>query len=68
MTKIVKNRFWRVFNRKCFRVLFKRGEIYPKMGSEKFCLRWKDFESNMSVAFGELSEEKEFFDVTLVCN
>ena len=38
------------------------------MASEKFCLRWTDFESNISVAFRELREEKDFFDVTLVCN
>jgi len=35
--------------------------------SEKFCLRWNDFESNISVAFRELREEKDFFDVTLAC-
>ena len=36
------------------------------MGSEgKFCLRWNDFESNISVAFREIREEKDFFDVTL---
>ena len=41
----------------------------PKMGSsEKFCLRWNDFESNISVAFRELREEKDFFDVTLACD
>jgi hypothetical protein len=33
--------------------------------SEKFCLRWNDFESNISVAFRELREEKDFFDITL---
>jgi len=38
------------------------------MANEKFCLRWTDFESNISVAFRELREEKDFFDVTLVCN
>jgi len=37
------------------------------MGSEKFCLRWNDFESNISVAFRELREDKDFFDVTLSC-
>jgi len=36
--------------------------------SEKFCLRWNDFESNISVAFQELREDKEFFDVTLACD
>lgn len=37
------------------------------MSSEKFCLRWNDFESNISEAFRELREEKDFLDVTLVC-
>merc|ERR1712013_97281 len=35
--------------------------------AEKFCLKWNDFESNVSVAFRELREEKDFFDVTLAC-
>jgi len=37
------------------------------MGSEKFCLRWNDFESNISTAFRELRDDKDFFDVTLAC-
>ena len=37
------------------------------MSSDKFCLRWNDFESNISVAFRELREDKDFFDVTLAC-
>ena len=36
-------------------------------GSEKFCLKWNDFESNISSAFRSLREEKDFFDVTLAC-
>merc|ERR1712050_719514 len=39
-----------------------------KMGSEKFCLRWNDFETNISTAFRELRDDKDFFDVTLACN
>ena len=35
--------------------------------SEKFCLRWNDFEANISNAFLELKEENDFTDVTLVC-
>ena len=35
------------------------------MASEKFCLRWNDFEANISSAFREIREDKEFFDVTL---
>lgn len=38
------------------------------VSNEKFCLRWNDFESNISVAFRELREEKDFFDVTLACD
>ena len=38
------------------------------MGSnEKFCLRWNDFESNISAAFREIREEKDLFDITLSC-
>jgi len=38
------------------------------MASEKFCLRWNDFETNISSAFKELREEKDFFDITLSCD
>jgi len=36
--------------------------------SEKFCLRWNDFETSISSAFKEIREEKDFFDVTLACD
>merc|ERR1712130_1094978 len=35
--------------------------------SDKFCLKWNEFESNISGAFKELREDKDFFDVTLAC-
>ena len=35
--------------------------------SENFCLRWNDFESNVSGAFRDLRAEADFFDVTLGC-
>jgi len=35
--------------------------------SEKFCLRWNDFERNISSAFRDIRDEKEFFDVTIAC-
>ena len=35
---------------------------------EKFCLRWNDFENNISTAFRELRDDKDFFDVTLACD
>ena len=38
------------------------------METEKFCLRWNDFETNISTAFKELREDKDFFDVTLACD
>ena len=38
------------------------------VSAEKFCLRWNDFESNISGAFRELREDKDFFDVTLACD
>merc|ERR1712096_345822 len=38
-----------------------------KMNSEKFCLRWNDFQANISEAFNEIRDEKDFFDVTLSC-
>ena len=37
------------------------------MEKEKFCLRWNDFERNISSAFKGLREDKHFFDVTLAC-
>ena len=36
--------------------------------SEKFCLRWNDFENNIGIAFRELRDDKDFFDVTLACD
>jgi len=36
-------------------------------GVEKFCLRWNDFENNISTAFRELKDDQDFFDVTLAC-
>jgi hypothetical protein len=37
------------------------------MAREKFCLRWNDFKTNISLAFRELRDDKDFFDVTLAC-
>ena len=34
--------------------------------SERFNLKWNDFQSNVSRTFGRLREEKQFLDVTLV--
>eukprot|EP00092_Neocalanus_flemingeri_P018881 GFUD01020449.1.p1 GENE.GFUD01020449.1~~GFUD01020449.1.p1 ORF type:complete len:280 (-),score=66.78 GFUD01020449.1:72-911(-) len=35
---------------------------------EKFCLRWNNFENNISIGFRELRDDKDFFDVTLACD
>ena len=37
------------------------------MATDKYCLRWNDFETNVSHAFNELRQEKELLDVTLAC-
>ena len=34
---------------------------------EKLCLRWNDFERNISESFRELKNDKDFFDITLAC-
>ena len=34
--------------------------------SEKFCLKWNDFQTNISKSFSKLRNEDDFFDVTLV--
>jgi len=36
--------------------------------TEKFCLKWNDFERSISAAFKDIREEKDFFDVTLACD
>ena len=35
--------------------------------SEKLCLQWNEFQENIKGAFGKLREDKDFNDVTLVC-
>jgi len=37
------------------------------MGESKFCLHWKDFDTNMTKALKDLREENDFFDVTIAC-
>ena len=34
---------------------------------DRLCLQWNDFKDNVSSAFGSLRDDKEFTDVTLVC-
>ena len=35
--------------------------------SEKLCLQWNVFKENIKSAFGSFREDKDFADVTLVC-
>ena len=35
--------------------------------SEKLCLKWNDFQENLNSAFGVLRNDRDFADVTLVC-
>ena len=35
--------------------------------NEKLCLEWNKFKENISSAFGDLRQDKEFTDVTLAC-
>ena len=35
--------------------------------SEKLCLQWNDFNQNISASLGDLRGDKDFTDVTLVC-
>ena len=35
--------------------------------SEKFCLRWNDFQENVNTAFRDLRKDSYFTDVTLAC-
>ena len=34
--------------------------------SEKYCLRWNNFTCDLSSAFNELRDDKDFFDITLI--
>ena len=42
--------------------------VKVKAMSEKFLLQWNDFKANKDSAFGRLRDDKEFIDVTLVCD
>ena len=35
--------------------------------SEKFCLKWNEFQNNATAAFGSLRKDTDFADVTLLC-
>ena len=37
------------------------------MGSDQFCLKWNNFQTNIVCALGSLKLEEDFVDVTLSC-
>merc|ERR1712126_133315 len=41
--------------------------IYLTMSTEKFCLKWNDFQNNVQNFFNELRENCDLADVTFVC-
>ena len=45
----------------------KQFMIATNMSLEKFCLKWNDFEKNISTAFKDIRDENDFLDVTLAC-
>lgn len=46
--------------------LLRRASFCSKMGStEKYCLKWNDYRSNISLAFQDLRNSSDFCDVTL---
>ena len=47
--------------------LFISKHIAMTTADEKLCLQWNDFKENVTSAFGDLRQDKEFTDVTLVC-
>ena len=52
----------------CYLAPFQLLYDCPNMqNSEKLCLKWNDFQENINSAFGSLRNDKEFSDITLVC-
>merc|ERR1712150_428199 len=43
------------------------GALTMYNSNEKLCLKWNDFQANVSSAFGTLREDREFADVSLAC-
>jgi hypothetical protein len=41
---------------------------YSKMAGQHYCLRWNNYQSNMTSVFHQLLRNEAFVDVTLACN
>ena len=51
-----------------FAILDQSVHVKQKMqNSEKLCLKWNDFQENLSSAFGGFRNDQDFADVTLAC-
>ena len=48
-------------------VLFAVHPVKMSTSDDKLCLQWNDFSVNLRYAFGDLRDDNEFTDVTLVC-
>ena len=46
---------------------FKITVLYKMHPTNKFCVQWDDYEQNVKSSFKELREDREFADLTLVC-
>lgn len=43
--------------------------LFPDtMSSQHYCLRWNNYQSNMTTVFHQLLQNEAFVDVTLACN
>ena len=51
----------------CLRERHLVRSVYSNMTTDKFCLKWNEFESNIGSAFRELRDDQDFFDLTLAC-
>ncbi|KAF6202935.1 hypothetical protein GE061_003342 [Apolygus lucorum] len=47
---------------------FEGGEEGEDMSSQHYCLRWNNYQSNMTSVFHHLLRTQSFVDVTLACN
>ena len=47
--------------------LYRIVKMSRSESTDKFCLKWNDFDTNLRHAFQQFREEKDFFDVSLVC-
>merc|ERR1712204_44243 len=43
------------------------SSLTMQSSDEQLCLKWNDFQENVTSAFGERRQDREFADVTLAC-